>query len=934
MKLSPLILLYIPISFAWTIPARAAAVPSPAYRIETVAGSGVIGDGGLATEAQITNIQGVAVDSGGNLYLSDTANHRVRKVSPAGVISTIAGTGSAGFSGDNGPAKDAQINLPYGLAVDPAGSVYVADLGNNRVRRIAPDGTITTVAGTGHDGPPGDGGGATDAVLLTPRNVALDAAGNLYIAEFFGHRVRKVSPDGKIVTVAGIGVAGFSGDYGAATSAQLGFPAGLAVDRNGIMYIADSQNKRVRQVSPSGVISTALNGNDPNNTTIAFSGVIGLALDVVGTLLYVTDGSAVLHSFNTATKKWTTVAGTGGANFFGDGGPAVSARLTFPQDLAVDLTGNLLIADGVRVRKIDSRGLIQTLAGDGYLHALGDGGQAGVALLSMPSAVALDSTGTLYVADTGTQRVRQVLPSGMIRTLAGTGVVGDETDQTPVALAAATPLHSPMGVAVDPSGNVIIADTNHHRIRQVGADGRIRILVGTGTPGTGAEGLPPAQMPLKAPQGVCIDHTGTTFIVDTSNNRVLRAAPAAPVVTAAGNGAPGDAGDGGAARWAQLKLPSACALNSAGDLFIADTGSIDPGLGGSRIRKVTAAGIISTVAGTGTPGFSGDEGLAIAANLHAPRGVAVDDAGNIFIADTGNNRIRQVTPDGIIHTIAGQDSNGFVGDGGSAQAAQLDAPGGLFLDGSGALYVADTNNNRIRRLVPDLTLPPPALAATLTAVSAASQRQSPAAPGEIVTIFGAGIGPVTGISGTFDSTGLLPNLLGGSEVRFDGVPAPLFYAQSGQINVQVPYTVKGNSLTHVEVFYQGHSYGTLDLPVAAATPALFAIAINQDGSINSETLPAPRGTILTFFATGEGLTDGPNIAGQAAGAPYPHPLLTVTLAIAGFNAELLYAGSIPGGVGVLQVNARAPSGFVPPGLASVQLALGNFAAPPVTAWLK
>jgi uncharacterized protein (TIGR03437 family) len=926
--------LYILLVLAWTPLARGGGALIPAYRIETVAGNGSIGDGGVATAAQIANIQGVAADLAGNLYLSDTANHRVRKVSAGGVISTLAGTGSAGFSGDNGPARDAQINLPYGLAVDSAGSVYVADLGNNRVRRISPDGTITTVAGTGRDGPLGDGGAATDAVLLTPRNVALDAAGNLYISEYFGHRVRKVSPDGNIATVAGIGVAGFAGDLGPATSAQLAFPAGLAVDRGGTLYIADSQNRRVRMVS-GGAISTALNGNDFSNLNITFYSVIGVAVDVFGTL-YIADGSPVVHSY-TATKEWTIVAGTGALDFFGDGGPANKAHLTLPQDLALDLGGNLFVADGVRVRKMDSRGQIQTVAGDGYLHALGDGGQASDALLSRPSAVALDNNGTLYVTDTGTQRVRQVLPSGIIRTLAGTGVAGKSTAQPSVALAAATPLYTPMGVAVDPSGNVVIADTGNHRIRQVGTDGQIRSLVGIGTSGSGAEGLPPDQMPLNGPQGVCIDHTGVMFVVDTSNHRVLHASPGFPVFTAAGNGAPGDAGDGGEGRLAQLKMPSACALNSAGDLFIADTGSqVVLGAGGNRIRKVTSAGIITTVAGTGTPGFSGDEGLAIAANLYEPRGVAVDDVGNIFIADTGNNRIRLVTPDGIIHTIAGQDANGFIGDGGPAQAAQLDEPGGLSLDGLGVLYVADTNNNRIRRLVPDSTLPPPVLADTLAAVNAASQRQGPVAPGEIVSIFGSGIGPAAGISGTFDPAGLLASALGGSEVRFDGVSAPLFYAQSGQINVQVPYTVNGNGngLTHVEVFYQGHSSGTLDLAVATATPALFAIAINQNGAINSETSPAPRGTIVTLFATGEGLTDGPNIPGRAAAAPYPRPLLPVTLAIAGINAELLYAGSIPGGAGVLQVNARVPAGFVPPGLASVELALGNFAAPAVTVWLK
>jgi uncharacterized protein (TIGR03437 family) len=181
---------------------------------------------------------------------------------------------------------------------------------------------------------------------------------------------------------------------------------------------------------------------------------------------------------------------------------------------------------------------------------------------------------------------------------------------------------------------------------------------------------------------------------------------------------------------------------------------------------------------------------------------------------------------------------------------------------------------------------------------------------------------------------LLANLLGGAEVRFDGVPAPLFYVQSAQINAQVPYTVAGASVTHMEVFYQGRSAGTLDLQVAAAAPAIFAVAINQDGSTNSESAPALRGTILTLFATGEGLSDGANISGQAAGAPYPRPVLPVSLAIAGISADLLYAGAAPGGVGVLQVNARVPAGFVPPGLAAVELSIGGFTAPAATVWLK
>lgn len=901
-------------------PAGHGATPRLAYRIETVAGSASTGDGGSAAAAELSSIQGIAADRFGNLYLSDTDNQRIRKISSTGVITTLAGTGTAGFRGDGGPASAAQLNLPYGVAVDLAGYVYVADLGNNRVRRISPDGIITTFAGTGQKGTSPDGGAATDAALLSPRNVAVDAAGDLFISEFEGHRIRKVTPDGHISTAAGTGVSGFSGDGGPATLAQLGFPAGLAVDRAGALYIADSQNNRVRKVV-AGSMTTAVGGS----SATALVTPLAVSVDAAGSI-YVADSSTIVRTL-TIAGKWVNFAGTSTAGFSGDGGPANQAQMTVVRDLAVGLNGNLYIADGVRVRAVDINGRIQTVAGDGYLHAVGDGGAATDAMLFQPAAVALGYGGNLYIADNGTQRVRQVTASGVIGTIAGTGIGGVSPDGL---MAATANLNSPMGLTVDSAGSVVIADTNNQRIRQVGTDGILRSVAGTGTGGMGSEGLPPSQTALRSPRAVCMDHSGTLYIVDTANHRVLRAPLNGLVTTAAGNGAPGDAGDGGQARLAQLNQPSGCALDSTGNLFIADTFS-------HRIRRVTAAGIISTVAGTGTAGFGGDEGTATAATVSAPRGVAVDDNGDIFITDTGNHRIRQVTPDGVIHTIAGQNGAGFGGDGGIGTSAQLNMPGGLALDGSGALYFADTNNNRIRRLVPDSSVLPPdpvVVPPTLTAVNAASQSQGPVAPGEIISIFGQGIGPETGVTSMFDSAGLLAKLLVATEVHFDGVPAPLFYVQSTQINVQVPYTVSGASVTHVEVFYQGKSAGTLDVQVTASAPAVFSTAINQDGSVNSQASPAPRGTILTFFATGEGLTDGANISGQAAAAPYPHPMLPVTLFIAGVNAELLYAGAIPGGVGVLQLNARVPAGFVPPGAAAVELTLGNFSAPPATFWLK
>lgn len=846
----------------------AGAADWPAWRIDTVAGSSLNGDGGPAVAAQFGAIQGVAADRAGNLYLSDTDNHRVRKVTPDGCIATLAGTGAAGFSGDGGPAAAAQLNLPYGLAVDPAGNVYIADLGNSRIRRVAPDGAISTWAGGGSDAT-GEGGPATAAALRTPRNLALDAAGNLYVSEFQGHRVRKITPDGHIATVAGTGLAGFSGDGGPATAAELNYPAGLALDRAGSLYIADSQNQRVRAVAATGAITTAAGGATPLALPAA------VAVDAAGNL-YISDNG---------TLRWCAPSGSCSA----------VAGVTSAGDLAMDGAGNLYVADGSQVRKVDPHGQVQTVAGDAYQHAIGDGGLATAALLDQPGAVALDPAGDLFIADTGTGRVREAGTSGVIGTIAGPGM-------------------SPMGVAVNGSGDVFVADSANHRILRV-SGGAVSTLAGTGAAGAGAEGQAALQTALHGPRGVCLDAPGTLYIVDTGNHRVLRLAPSGQLQTVAGNGSPGAAGDGGPARLAQLDQPSACAADSTGNLSIADTAN-------HRIRQVSAAGAISTIAGSGQPGAAGDEGPAISADLDAPRGIAVDGAGNLYLADTGNNRVREVTADGVIHTIAGQEAAGFAGDGGPALAAQLSAPAGLALDRSGNLYIADSGNNRVRRLLAPAA---GALTQAFSVVNAASLQAGPVSPGEIVSLLGAGLGPDAAAVAAFDGTGALPTTLAGSQVLFDGVAAPLFYVQSGQINAQAPYTVSGS--THVQVLYNGSPAGAVDLPVAPAAPALFQSLYTKDN-------PAPRGSVAVFFATGEGLTTGANLAGQAAAAPYPQPLEPVTLRIAGIPAQLLYAGSAPGTAGLLQVNAVVPGGFLQPGAVTVQLVVGTAASPPVTIWIE
>jgi trimeric autotransporter adhesin len=889
------------------------------YHVQTVAGSSRVGDGGSAQAAQFSNIQGIAIDRQGNLYISDTDHHRIRKVS-AGTVTTIAGTGVAGFSGDGGSALDAQLNFPYGLALDSAGNIYVADLGNQRVRRIGTDGAIATIAGTGKKASSPDGAAPTDTSLLSPRNVAVDAAGSLYIAEFEGHRVRKLTPGGKLATVAGTGVAGWSGDGNRATAAQIDYPAGMAFDRAGALYFADSGNNAVRKVYADGTIGTVL-GRNPGT---ALYTPLALAVDPAGTL-YVGDSTFEVLAYTTA-GKWINYAGTGGPGFSGDGGKAASAGLHSVNDLAADLGGNLLIADGVRVRRVDPSGIIATVAGDGYLYSVGDGGPAAMAQLYLPSALALDSAGNLFIADSGTERVRQVTPDGTMTTLAGTGVAArGAADGSP---AAGVSLYTPMGVAMDSSGNVLVADTYNHRILLVTPAHAMRAVAGTGTSGASPDGTVPLSAQLRGPRAVCVDQTGNLYIVDTSNHRVLRLAPGGTLHTAAGNGSVGYAGDGGAARFAQLDTPSACAADSAGNLFVADTDN-------HAIRMVNPAGIISTVAGTGMAGRSWEEEVATQAMLYAPRGVAVDDMGDIFIADTGNHRVRQVTPDGRIHTIAGSGAAGFSEDGGPAIDALLNGPQGLFLDGAGDLYFADTGNNRIRRLVPDPMAPDPVIQLPeITVVNAISLRQGAVAPGEIAAIFGTGLGPETAMTGVLDADAVLPGTLGGVEVRFAGTLAPIFYAQSGQLNVQVPYTVAGIDAASVEVRYQEKVVGTASVPIAPSAPAVLALATNPDGSPNAESAPAARSTWMTFYATGEGLTDGPNVAGTPAQAPYPHPLLAVSLTIAGVGAEIQYAGSAPGLIGVMQINARIPGGFVPPGQAEAALTVGTATAPPVTVWLK
>ncbi|MGA3040069.1 MAG: hypothetical protein ABSF54_04675 [Bryobacteraceae bacterium] len=900
------------------LPALAAS--PPVYQITTVAGSDLVGDGGLAIAAQVSQPEGIVVDPAGNLYIADAANHRVRMVTPAGVISTVAGNGHPGFSGDNGPASAAQLNQPYDVALDAAGNLYIADYGNQRVRAVDTNGNITTVAGNGSSGSNADGGPATGALLIGPRNVATDPAGNLYISDFDGHRVREVAPDGIISTVAGIGLAGFSGDGGPAIAAQLAFPAGLARDAAGNLYIVDSANVRIRKVLAGvGTIVTVLTQQSFGMPNIQLA---GLAANAAGNLYIPESGNAFVWLLTPAGALTIVAGAAGSGGYTGDGQPALQTVLSTPVEATLDAAGDLYISETRRVRCVTAAtGIVSTVAGTGTFGFAGDGGSALLAVLNTPTGLTL-SNGLLYIADQDNQRVRLVAANGTISTVAGDGVPSYAGDGLPAINAS---LAGPNGLSIDTSGNLYIADTHGDRVRRVNSAGIITTFAGNGaSAGYGGEGEPATLTPLNSPQGVVADLAGNVYISDTNHNRVIRVDPAGNIHTVAGTGTAG-------AMPGEVYGPTGLALDNAGNLYIADTEN-------QRIQMLAPGGAISSIAGTGSSGFSGDGGAATSAELNYPSAVAVDAGGNVYIADTGNNRVRVVTTNGNIATIAGTGDASYNGDNGAALDIALDNPGGVAVDGQGEVWIADTGNNRVRLLSASqavVTPPPPPPLITVALANAASLLEGSLAPGEIFSIFGQGIGPATAAAGSFDATGTLSNMLGNVQVLLNGTAAPLYYAQANQINAQAPYELAGQASAQLQIVYQGVTLASMQVPVADANPALFtlnygtgnAVAVNQDGSINSDQNPAPRGSVVVLYATGEGQTSPAGVTGQAIAAPFPLPVLPVTLTMAGIPATILFAGEAPGFVGLMQINAQVPSGFVPTGDLAVVLTVGTYQSP-------
>lgn len=854
------------------------------YIVSTVAGSGkpTIKTGDAARSASFISPAHVATNAAGEVFFSDSYFHQVFKIDAAGNLQIVAGTGLPGNTGDGGPAIAALLNNPAGLAFDSAGNLYIADNGNNRIRRVTPAGVITNFA-----------------AINGPAYLTFDGNGNLYASQPLEHSVRRIAPDGASSVFAGNGLSGFLGDNAAATAARLNGPTGIRFDPRGNLIIADSLNHRIRRVDSGGVINT--------------------------------------------------IAGNGTPGFAGDNGAATGAALNNPTGLVANAAGVIFVADtnNARLRAITPEGAIGTVAGGGNLFVDAPLNQAALPGLS---SIAFDSGGALILAVPIARQIRRANNNGVF-TLAGTlPPAGPNTILS-------NTLYDPTSVAVDASGNLFIADRADHRVRRINTAGVPTTYAGTGFPGNLGNGVAATSAQMGSPQALGFDRLGNLFIASGNGSTIRGVAPNTAIVTIAG-GVEGYAGDGGPAGNAQFRNPSAFATDQNGNLYIADTAN-------HRVRRIDATSqIVTTVAGTGTAGFGGDAGPALNAQLNSPRGLAFDRGGNLYIADTGNNRIRVVNVFGVISTLTGDiaapqqlaldananlfvtsphrvhriDANsraivpiagtgqaGFSGENVLGTNAEFSSPQGIAVDLTGNVFVVDRENQRLRKLTP-------ARIVNEGVAHGATLRTGPVAPGLILSIFGFDLGPTPAEGLTVGPNGRVTTELGGTRVFFDGIPAPLLYVSANQVNVVVPYGVRPGGTTRLQINFRGVETNTLTLPVAAAAPGLFAIT-NQDGSVNAAANPAPAGSVLVLYGTGEGATIPAVFDGSVANEVFPQPSQPLSVEIGGRPATLLYAGAAPGFVaGVFQVNVQVPEGLS--GAQSLVVKSGATASPSSTIHLR
>jgi len=693
---------------------------TPDSIISTYAGAAhtFSGDGGPALNAALSGFQQLQTDRAGNVIFADTNNHVVSRLNADGTLTVLAGNGIAGFSGEGGPARSASLRYPSDAVMDTAGNLYIYDSFNFRIRRVTPGGVISTYAGTGVNGYTGDGGPAIQAHIENAGKMAVDATGNLYFTDGIDSVIRRITPDGTITTFAGNGqlaTAPNNGNNGAATKAELGLVlGGLTIDSAGNLYVAEDYTNQIRKITPDGVIVPVAGSGTPglvNGAALSaqFSGPEGIALDSGGNL-YVADANNGVVRKISAGGIVSTIAGTPVFSFSGDGGPALLATFRFPEGVTIGGDGNLYIEDtgNFRIREVSADGTIRSVAGNGQFEATSDGTPAANSSLVGPNLLSFDPSGRLLIADSGDFTVRRIDSDGTIQTIAGTGIegAGDGYVLTYGQQGKQTLIGTARQAVADTQGNVYVSDDGVGVVYKITPDGILNVFAGqVFSYQFGGDNIQATSSSFITPQGLALDQNGNLYISDPDDNRIRKVSTDGIITTFAGTGTAGYSGDGGPATQAMLNFPQGIAFDSKGNLIIADRVN-------NRLRMVTPDGNISTIAGNGTGSSTGNGGSATAAGLHQPVVVATDSAGDVFLVETGGATVRRINVDGIITAVAGNGQTGFGGDGGPAVQATFGDADGLAVDSTGNLYIADFNNNRVRVVLtatPTLSATPAAL---------------------------------------------------------------------------------------------------------------------------------------------------------------------------------------------------------------------------------
>ena len=599
--------------------------------VSTFAGSpGVQGSADGSGRAALFNVPiGVAVDSTGNVLVADNFNSTIRKITPAGVVTTLAGTAGVVGSAD-GTGATASFNFPTGVAADSAGNVYVADSRNHTIRKISAGGVVTTVAGSPGSAGTSDGTGSA-ARFNAPWEVAVDGASNVYVADSSNDTIRKISPAGAVTTLAGSpGVRGSTDGVGSA--ALFDTPTGIAVDGAGNVYVGDGFNRIVRKVTAAGVVTTiagapGVNGSaDGTGSAASLSSPVGVASDVAG-VVYVADRENFAIRRITTSGVVTTIAGAAGIKGSVDGAGS-AASFNRPYGIAVDAAGNFYVSDAnnFTIRKVTAAGVVTTLAGNPGLSGSADG-FGRLANFADPRGLAVDAAGNVYVADNANNTIRKISPAAFVTTLAGSPVIGGSADGIGIAAS----FNGPSAIAVDASGNLYVTDTINSTIRKITPAAVVTTFAGTAGRIGASDGIGAAAS-FNLPTGISIDAGGNLSVVDTGNGTIRKISSGGVGTTLAGTAGRVGSADG-APGAASFNLPTGITLDGAGNAYVADTNN-------RTLRKIDAAGNVTTVVGV-ADGLSGVRLGALPGHLSRPIHPVFDSAGNLYCTDV--NGVLKIT---------------------------------------------------------------------------------------------------------------------------------------------------------------------------------------------------------------------------------------------------------------------------------------------------